>query len=144
MLHSLTLHMGRFDFLYCQILRPIWNFLNQKCFLKSKRMNWKDMKLGVFMVPCWLVCQRSECLFPIICTVVTKFFIFQRAAGQSIYDKLKLFPALASSPAHVVLRPNARVISSNSTSTWTVVLDFDDNCCLLRDIFSLILFHVQP
>ncbi|XP_074365535.1 transcription initiation factor TFIID subunit 6 [Apium graveolens] len=40
----------------------------------------------------------------------------QRAAGQSIYDKLKLFPPLVSPPAHVVLRPNAKVITSNSTS----------------------------
>ncbi|KAL1818055.1 hypothetical protein ACET3Z_020629 [Daucus carota] len=42
-----------------------------------------------------------------------------RAAGQSIYDKLKLFPPLASPPAHVVLRPNARVITSNSTNKHT-------------------------
>ncbi|WOH03175.1 hypothetical protein DCAR_0522569 [Daucus carota subsp. sativus] len=42
-----------------------------------------------------------------------------RAAGQSIYDKLKLFPPLASPPAHVVLRPNARVITSNLTNKHT-------------------------
>lgn len=39
-----------------------------------------------------------------------------RAAGQSIYDKLKMFSPLASPPAHVVLRPNAKVITSNSTN----------------------------
>ncbi|KAK1353657.1 transcription initiation factor TFIID subunit 6-like [Heracleum sosnowskyi] len=39
-----------------------------------------------------------------------------RAAGQSIYDKLKMFPPLASPPGHVVLRPNAKVITSNSTN----------------------------
>lgn len=97
------------------------------------------MKLGVFMVPCWLVYVREvKMLFlynvlrpkEMCRTVVTKSFIFQRAAGQSIYDKLKMFPPLASPSAHVVLRPNAKVITSNSTSMWTTVLDFAKNCDL--------------
>lgn len=46
---------SRFDFLYCQILSHIFNFLSQSCILKIKRMKWRDMKLGVFMEPYWCV-----------------------------------------------------------------------------------------
>lgn len=44
---------GRFALICCQILRHIYDFLNQRCFLRHRKMKWKGMKLGVFMEPCW-------------------------------------------------------------------------------------------
>ena len=44
---------SRFTFLYFQILSHIYDFLNQRRFLRSKRMRWRGVKLGVFMEPCW-------------------------------------------------------------------------------------------
>lgn len=39
-----------------------------------------------------------------------------RAAGQSMYDKLKMFPPLTYPPAHTVWRTNARVITRSPTN----------------------------
>lgn len=102
---------SRFAFFYCQISNHISNFLNQRCFLKSKRMRWRGMKLGMFMERCWWVTvYLIEKLYPIK-TSFTRLHIFQCAAGQSIYDRLKMFPALMSHPACAVLRTNEKVVT---------------------------------
>ncbi|CAK9309320.1 unnamed protein product [Citrullus colocynthis] len=43
-------------------------------------------------------------------------YVFQRAVGQCIYDRLKIFPPMPSMPAGSILRTNARVITTTFPS----------------------------
>ena len=118
---------SRFAFLYFQILSHICDFLNQRCFLRSKRMRWRGMKLGVFMEPCWWDSLLIQSLYDStlmevlswICVGVTRPCFCQHAAGQCIYDLLKMFPPLTSLPAHAVWKSNARVTTTVPSKKYT-------------------------
>lgn len=92
--HYLFLILGRCIFLYYRILSCIWNSLNQKCFLRNKKMRWRGMKLGVFMGLCRLTfSSRSSSTWitidmACIDTNMTKIFSVQPVYAYMIDWKL--------------------------------------------------------
>lgn len=107
--HYLFLILGRCIFLYYRILSCIWNSLNQKCFLRNKKMRWRGMKLGVFMGLCRLTfSSRSSSTWitidmACIDTIMTKIFSVQPVYAYMIDRKTlpqRQFPYQRSLASH--------------------------------------------